>query len=153
MNTTKSIFLEMSQNKILFTTIYSWIIAQVIKVIIGVIKEKRFNFRWFVGTGGMPSSHAAGVSALTIAVGLRYGFNSGLFAVTAVFTLIVLFDAQGVRRASGQQAGVLNKMLDDIYWKHRIHEDRLKELLGHAPLEVYTGMALGIVIAILLWHM
>ena len=151
METTKSIFLELARNKILLITIYSWIITQTAKVLIGVIRERRFNFRWFVGTGGIPSSHAAGVSALATSIGLQAGFNSAIFAVTAVFTLIVLFDAQGVRRATGKQAEILNRMLDDIYWKKHIQEDRLKELLGHTPIEVLTGMASGITIALLLW--
>ncbi|OGW75538.1 MAG: hypothetical protein A2Z72_00190 [Omnitrophica bacterium RBG_13_46_9] len=151
METTKNIFIELAGNKILLITIYSWIIAQTIKVIMGVIKEKRFNFSWFLGTGGMPSSHAAGVTALASSVGLSFGFHSGIFAITLIFTLIVLFDAQGMRRSMGKQAEILNKMLDDIYWKHLIQEDRLKELLGHAPIEVFAGMALGIAVALLFW--
>ena len=100
----------------------------------------------------MPSSHAATVSALSTAVGLHSGFNSVTFVVALAFSIIVIFDAQGVRRASGKQAEVLNKMLDDIYWKHRIQEDRLKELLGHAPIEVIVGIACGITFAFLLWR-
>ena len=142
---------ELSRNRVFFITLYAWLITQTIKVITGVIREKRFNFRWFVGTGGMPSSHAATVSALTTLVGLSFGFDSAAFVITLVFSLVVIFDAQGVRRASGKQAEVLNRMLDDIYWKHRIHEDRLKELLGHAPLEVFVGITMGIIIALLLW--
>ena len=144
-------FAELSGNRVFFITLYAWLITQTIKVITGVIREKRFNFRWFVGTGGMPSSHAATVSALTTLVGLSFGFDSAAFVITLVFSLVVIFDAQGVRRASGKQAEVLNRMLDDIYWKHRIHEDRLKELLGHAPLEVFVGITMGIIIALLLW--
>jgi len=139
------------QNKVFYLTIFTWLITQTMKVIIGVIRERKFNFRWFVGTGGMPSSHAATVSALSTAVGINSGFGSALFVVTLVFSVIVIFDAQGVRRASGKQAEVLNKMLDDIYWKHRIQEDRLKELLGHAPMEVMVGIIAGITLVLLLW--
>lgn len=142
---------EFARNKIFFVTLYSWFITQTLKVIIGVIREKRFNFRWFVGTGGMPSSHAAAVSALSTAVGLKSGFDSVAFVITLAFSLVVILDAQGVRRASGKQAEILNKMLDDIYWKHRIQEDRLKELLGHAPMEVMVGIVCGITFALLLW--
>ena len=117
-------------------TLAVWVLAQMIKVILGVIKEKRFNFRWFIGTGGMPSSHAAGASALATSVGLEYGFNSPLFAVAAAFAMVTMFDAQGVRRATGYQATILNKMMDDIYWKGQIEEQRLKELVGHTPIEV-----------------
>ena len=104
---------EFSKNYIFGTTVVAWVIAQSIKVLLGVLRERRFNFRWFVGTGGMPSSHAAGVSALATSVGVSYGFDSALFAVVLVFTLVVLFDSQGVRFSTGKMAGVLNKMLDD----------------------------------------
>jgi len=137
-----------SEFNILFTIIIAWFIAQGIKVLLGAIKEKRFNFKWFVGTGGMPSSHAAAVSAMATSIGIHNGFNSPLFAIASLFTIVVLFDAQGVRRASGQQAEILNKILDDIYWKKRIKEDRLKELLGHTPVEVLTGTGLGIFVGL-----
>ena len=133
---------------ILVTTFIAWLIAQSVKVLLGVFAEKRFNFKWFVGTGGMPSSHASAVSALATSVGLHTGFSSPHFAIALLFAVVVLFDAQGVRRASGEQAEILNKILDDIYWKKRIKEDRLKELLGHTPVEVLAGTALGILIAL-----
>jgi len=133
---------------ILLTTFTAWLIAQSLKVLIGVWRQKRFDFRWFVGTGGMPSSHAAAVSALAISVGLHTGFSSPHFAIALLFTVVVLFDAQGVRRSSGKQAEILNKILDDIYWKKMMKEDRLKELLGHTPVEVLTGTVLGILIAL-----
>ena len=83
-------------------------------------------------------------------MGLSLGFHTAVFAVTAVFTLIVLFDAQDVRRATGKQAEILNRMLDDIYWKKQIKEERLKELLGHTPIQVYSGLVLGVIIALIL---
>ncbi len=126
----------------------SWVIAQTIKVILGIITEKRFNFRWFVGTGGMPSSHVAGVTALATTVGLNFGFDSSLFAITIIFTMIVMFDAQGVRRATGKQAEILNRLVEDIYLKREIKEDKLKELIGHTPFQVLVGAALGIFVAI-----
>ena len=147
----RNVFAEFAGNRAFFLTLYAWFFAQTLKVIVGIIREKRFNFRWFVGTGGMPSSHAATVSALSTAVGLQSGFDSIAFVIAVTFSLIVITDAQGVRRASGKQAGVLNKMLEDIYWKHRIQEDRLKELLGHAPIEVMAGIACGIIFVLLLW--
>lgn len=143
---------EFSKNYIFGTTVAAWVIAQSIKVLLGVLREKRFNFRWFVGTGGMPSSHAAGVSALSTSIGVSYGFDSALFAVTLVFTLIVLFDSQGVRFSTGKMAGVLNKMLDDIYWKKRLDDKQLKEFLGHTPVEVFAGIALGIFVSLLLYR-
>jgi acid phosphatase family membrane protein YuiD len=143
---------EFSKNYIFGTTVAAWIIAQSIKVLLGILRERRFNFRWFVGTGGMPSSHAAGVSALSTSIGVAYGFDSALFAVTLVFTLVVLFDSQGVRFSTGRMAGVLNKMLDDIYWKKRLDDKQLKEFLGHTPIEVFAGIALGILVSLLLYR-
>lgn len=143
------IFAEIFRNKIFMTTLSAWIIAQAIKVTSGVIREKRFDFRWFVGTGGMPSSHAAGASCLAASVGLAYGFDSTYFALAASFAIVVMFDAQGVRRASGRQARILNKVTEDIYWQGRIKEGRLRELIGHTPIEVIVGGALGVIIAFL----
>ena len=133
---------------IILTAFIAWLIAQILKVLIGALKEKRFNFKWFVETGGMPSSHAAAVAAMATSVGVHAGLSSPTFAIALLFAIVVLFDAQGVRHSSGRQAEVLNKILDDIYWKHKIKEDRLKELLGHTPIEVLTGTALGIAIAL-----
>ena len=143
------IFAEIFKNKILIATLSAWVIAQTIKVTLGVIRQKKFDFRWFVGTGGMPSSHAAGASCLATAIGLEYGFNSVHFALAASFAIVVMFDAQGVRRASGRQARILNKLMDDIYWKGRIPEGRLRELIGHTPIEVLAGFLLGATIAFL----
>ena len=142
---------EFFHNYIVWTSVAAWLIAQFIKVALGVSREKRFNFRWFVGTGGMPSSHAAGVSALATSIGVTYGFDSAIFAITLTFTSIVLFDAQGVRLAAGRQAEIMNKMLDTIYMKKKLDEDKLKELIGHTPVEVLAGTALGILVSLLLY--
>jgi len=147
----KNIFSEIIKNKILMTMFLSWIVAQTIKVLLGVIRQKRFDFRWFIGTGGMPSSHAAGVTALATAVGLECGFKSAYFALAAAFCIVVMFDAQGVRRATGRQARILNKIMEDIYWQGRINEKRLKELIGHTPIEVIVGALLGIIITLLVY--
>jgi len=147
-----SFFPEIFYNRILLITLLVWVLAQTLKVFLGVFKEKRFNFRWFIGTGGMPSSHAAGASALATSVGLEYGFNSPLFAVAAAFAIVTMFDAQGVRRATGYQATVLNKMMDDIYVKGQVEEQRLKELVGHTPREVLAGLIFGVLCATFLYH-
>ena len=128
----------------------SWFVSQVIKVIQGVLTRRRFNFRWLFDTGGMPSSHSATVGSLATAVGLYYGFNSIPFLITFVFTLITLLDAAGVRRSVGRQAGILNKMLDDLYEKGQVPETRLKELLGHTPIEVLAGTFLGVLISLMI---
>ena len=145
----KEVFLQLSQNKIFLTTLSAWLIAQSLKVFIGIVQKKRFDFRLFVGTGGMPSAHVAGAACLATAMGLEYSFNSAYFALAASFAIVVMFDAQGVRRATGKQARILNKITDDIYWQGKIHDGRLRELIGHTPLEVIGGFLVGVFIAIL----
>ncbi|MCX7661813.1 MAG: divergent PAP2 family protein [Candidatus Omnitrophica bacterium] len=140
---------EIFENKILISTFFAWITAQTIKVIIGIIKDKHFDFRWFIGPGGMPSSHTAGVSCLATYVGLEYGFKSVYFALASVFALIVMFDAQSVRRATGKQAEILNKITDDIYWRGKFDQEKLRELIGHTPFEAIMGFFLGIAAAII----
>lgn len=146
----KDIFTELASNKIFITTLSAWIVAQTMKVTIGFIRQKKMDFRWFIGTGGMPSSHAAGASCLATAIGLQCGFDSVYFALAASFAIVVMFDAQGVRRATGRQARILNKMTEDIYWQGRIKENQLRELVGHTPIEVIVGFLLGVVMAFLL---
>jgi len=147
----QEIFSQLNENKIFLATISSWVAAQLIKVIMGVVRQKKFDFRWLVSSGGMPSSHAAGASCLATAIGLSQGFDSVYFALASAFAIVVMFDAQGVRRATGRQARILNKVMEDIYWQGRIQENRLRELVGHTPIEVIAGFLLGVVIA-LLWR-
>lgn len=144
-------FVQFSKNYIFFISFVAWFTAQFIKVILGVFKEKRFNFKWFLGTGGMPSSHTSCVTSLSTSIGLAYGFDSALFAITVIFTLIIMFDAQTVRFTTGRQAKILNQMMDDIYWKKKLDEEKVKEFLGHTPVEVFAGAALGIVVALLMY--
>ena len=134
---------------ILVTSVLSWFLAQVLKVLFTLIQNKKLDFRRFVGSGGMPSSHAAFVTSLATAVGLKSGFENTEFAICAVFALVVMYDAAGVRRAAGQQARILNKMIADWENSDFSNSDKhLKELLGHTPKEVFVGAILGIIIAI-----
>ena len=128
----------------------AWFIAQTIKVILGIIRERRINFRWFVTTGGMPSSHSSVVAATSTIAGYYYGFRSLLFGLVVVFSIIIMADAAGFRRSAGKQASLLNQMVDDLYERGAITEGRLMEFLGHTPVEVFSGMGLGILIAILM---
>ena len=146
-------FRAVLDNKVFIITMIAWIAAQCIKVVLGVIREKRFNFRWFIGTGGMPSSHAAGATALATTCGLYLGFDSITFALAAVFALVTMFDAQSVRRQTGQQAEILNMILDDIYWKGKVESSRLKELIGHTPVQVFTGALIGLLTALVLYDL
>ena len=145
------ILAQLGRNKILVSTLSAWAIAQVLKVLIGVFREKKFNFKWFLRSGGMPSSHVALSMCLTTSIGLYYGFDSGLFAMSLGFAVITMFDAQGVRRHSGRQATILNRILEDIYERKGVQEARLKELVGHTPIEVYAGGFLGIAVAALFY--
>ena len=130
--------------------VMAWFLSQTFKVIRGILTQGRFNFRWLFDTGGMPSSHSATVAALATSAGLYYGFRSMPFLITTVFTVITMFDAAGVRRAAGRQASVLNKMIEDLYQKGQVPEGRLKELLGHTPVEVFAGAFVGIVISLII---
>jgi acid phosphatase family membrane protein YuiD len=111
----------------------------------------RWNLRRFVETGGMPSSHSASVAALSTAVGLQEGFASAIFGVTLYFSLIVMYDAAGLRRNAGRQAAVLNRLIERHFRHPEDDTQRLMELLGHTPLEVLVGALLGVVSA-LLWN-
>ncbi|MBN3038250.1 MAG: divergent PAP2 family protein [Candidatus Omnitrophica bacterium] len=141
--------IQLSKNQIFMAVLVAWFIAQCAKVFLGIVTERKFNFRWFVDTGGMPSSHAATVSALATAVCIKYGVTSSIFAVTLVFAWIIMMDAQGFRRSVGKQAETLNVILDDIYWKKVVKEEKLRELLGHTPVEVLIGTAIGVLVAII----
>jgi len=96
----------------------------------------------------MPSAHSAGVTALATGVGLEMGFHTAAFAVAVIFALVTMFDAQGVRRATGRQAIVLNKIIDELYAKGQVSEERVKEFLGHTPIEVVAGSAMGCLLAL-----
>ena len=147
-----SIVAQLGRNRIFIATITSWFVAQLFKVVIGVLRDRRFNFKWLISSGGMPSSHAALSMCLTTSIGLYYGFDSGLFAMALGFAVVTMFDAQGVRWHSGKQAQALNRILEDIYHNKGIQEAPLKQLIGHTPVEVYAGGALGIMMAILFFH-
>lgn len=130
-----------------------WILAQIIKVFTGVFKQRKFSITALLfGNGGMPSSHSASVTALAISSGLCYGFDSGFFAIAVMFAIIVMGDAAGVRRETGEQAKILNLITKDLF-KHASPEEinrNLKELVGHTPLQVVVGSALGLVIPFLM---
>ena len=123
-------------------------IAQIIKFFIFTIKTRKINFKIFTTTGGMPSSHSAGVMGLATTVGIIEGFDSISFAIALGFALVTMYDAAGVRRAAGKTAACLNRMMED-YYKHDVQAigGKLKELLGHTPFEVYMGAFLGVLLA------
>jgi acid phosphatase family membrane protein YuiD len=136
-------------NKIFYTTFTAWFIAQAMKIIIHLVRTGKIDFRLLVGTGGMPSSHTASVTSLTMCIGLVTGWNSPVFMVSLGYCIVVCSDAMGVRRAAGRQARVLNIMMDEMGSNKLQTEKRLKELLGHTPLEAAAGIILGILIPII----
>lgn len=131
--------------EIIFVAFSVIIVAQIVKFFAHWLVKRRPDFRMFTTTGGMPSSHAAGVMGLSTSVGLINGFNSVEFAIALGFAFIVMYDAAGVRRAAGKQAACLNKIINDIY-KQELKEagGKLKELLGHTPLQVLMGALFGV---------
>ncbi len=134
--------------EIILCAMASACVAQIIKFFLFTFQSRKINFKIFTTTGGMPSAHSAGVMALSIMVAIQQGYDSPLFAVALGFSLIIMYDAAGLRRAAGKTAACLNRMMDDFY-----HHDlqsvggKLKELLGHTPLEVFCGAVLGVIFA------
>lgn len=141
-------FSDLLSNKILVAAFFGWFVAQLLKTIIYVIVNRNFNPERLMGDGGMPSSHSSTVMALVTATGLNYGANTFEFAMAGVLALIVMHDAMGVRRETGKQAVVINNMLD---WfvatnKNLPPEEKLKEFVGHTPLQVLFGAILGVIV-------
>ena len=128
----------------------AWFVAQSLKVITDSVRHQRLDITRLGSAGGMPSSHTAMVMSLTTLVGRNLGIGNPLFAVAAIFSAVVMYDATGVRRAVGRQARVLNRIVDDLLTQQGLKEDRLRELIGHTPVEVYAGAALGIFVALIL---
>lgn len=133
--------------EIMLTGVGSAFAAQVIKLGGYLVTHRKINFKILSTTGGMPSSHSSGTVAMSTAVGLISGFGSEIFAVSAGFTLVVMYDAAGLRRAAGKTAASLNRIMEDFYEGKPVQVEKLKELLGHTPFEVFMGAILGVVLA------
>ncbi|MFZ3102880.1 MAG: divergent PAP2 family protein [Desulfitobacteriaceae bacterium] len=138
------------QNTILISAMTAWLVAQVIKVLLDLVLQKRLNIELLLSSGAFPSSHAAIVCAVALGVGKYYGWNSPIFAVAAVLAMIVMYDAAGVRRAAGKQAEVLNQLVERYYVGSDFSQKRLKELIGHTPLEVFGGALVGIIVGLVI---
>lgn len=137
--------------KIFYSTILAWVTAQGIKVLRYYFLHRKINFRLFVGTGGMPSSHSAWVSCLATTIGFESGWTSPVFLLALGMALVIMSDAAGVRRAAGMQAQILNEIVDDLYANKPIPHKRLKELLGHTPVQVFVGAFIGITVGIIFY--
>lgn len=135
-------------NHVLLIALLASLLAQIIKVFVDLIRDGKVNFLTLVSTGGMPSSHSALVTALAAGIGQTAGWESGEFAIAFVFAVIVMYDAAGVRQAAGKQARILNQIVDELFRENpTFNENRLKELLGHTPVQVIIGSALGAAIS------
>ncbi|WP_332373992.1 divergent PAP2 family protein [Lactococcus cremoris] len=143
-------FSQILHNQILLTAIVSWALAQLIKIGIELIRTHRISWQLVFATGGMPSSHSSLVVALATATGLRQGFESPLFAIATVLAFVVLYDAQGIRRQAGNQARIINRMLQNVENAGIKVDKNLKELLGHTPIQVVGGTILGIIVALIM---
>ena len=140
------------RNRHLLAVAVAWSAAQILKPIIYWAVNRKWDWRWFLTAGGMPSAHSAAVSALTIATALIDGLGSTAFAIAFVTAVVVLYDAAGVRRSAGQQAHVLNQILEELFSGRPIAEEHLRELIGHTPFEVLAGALLGATISFLVLH-
>jgi uncharacterized protein len=139
---------DIFDNRVLLVALIACLVAQALKLIISLIKNRKFSVSVLVTAGGMPSAHSALVTALAAGVGQTLGWASPDFGVAMVFAIIVMYDAAGVRQAAGKQARILNQMIDELFdEKHEFSQDRLKELLGHTPVQVIVGSILGVTIS------
>jgi acid phosphatase family membrane protein YuiD len=141
---------EMILNTIFMSAISAWLIAQILKTIIHMIINKKFVIERIIGSGGMPSSHSATVCGLATAVGFRFGASGFEFAMAAVFAIIVMHDAMGVRRETGNQSRIINEMMTlfDKMGENLTVEEKLKEFVGHTPVQVLAGAILGVLVGV-----
>ena len=139
------------QNKVLWTGMAGWILAQVLKIPIDYFQSRRWNWALFFAAGGMPSSHSALVTCTAMAVGLYHGFDTPLFGLAVAVSMVIVYDAAGIRRQAGMQAQKINILVDELLKGHPISQEQLREVLGHTPLEALGGVLLGLVVASGMW--
>lgn len=141
---------QLLDNRTLLAALAAWLVAQTVKIIIDLTRTGRVNFSYLVSSGGMPSAHSALVTALATVIGREAGLSSPLFAVAAILASVVMYDAAGVRQAASVQARILNRMLEELFSQHHFSEQRLRELLGHTPIEVFVGGLIGFAVGMVL---
>ena len=135
------------RNKIIIIAFITWVVNQSLKLMVFYITEKKWDIKRFVGAGGMPSTHSALSVCVAVTIGLKEGWDSPLFALAIVIAFIIMADAAGVRRETGEQAKVLNKIILEFFEERKIRDKNLKELVGHTPFEVIVGAFIGTVTA------
>ena len=137
---------QIIHNKYIWVPFFTWLAIQCFKVIWDLIETRKFNFKRIMGAGGMPSSHSAIVMAITVMVGKNAGFDSWEFALSLVFSGVVMYDAAGIRRAAGKQATLLNKIIETPGLTGMQVQEKLVEVLGHTPFQVLVGAIIGIIV-------
>ena len=143
------VFIKFVTNKYIYIPFLTWFGIQTFKVLYDLVKTKKFNFKRIMGAGGMPSSHTAVVVALTTLIGKHIGVDTPQFATALVFSFIVMYDAAGVRRAAGKQAKLLNKIIETPGLSGVQVQERLVEVLGHTPVQVFVGAIIGITVGVI----
>ncbi len=140
-----NMFNQLINNKFLIIPFALWFAIQTFKVIVDLVKNKRLNVKRIMGAGGMPSSHSAVVTSLATLIGKEEGLDSPIFALSVIFAFVVMYDAAGVRRAAGKQASLLNKIIETPGLTGVQVSERLVEVLGHTPFQVFVGALIGII--------
>lgn len=146
---------QLMLNKVLIGGLVAWGLAQLLKVPIGYIVTRHVDWRLMAEPGGMPSSHSALVTTASLTIGLYEGFDTALFALSVVVTMVVIYDAIGIRRQAGKHAELINVLIRDLAAGHFLKESQLREVLGHTPTQAFFGIVLGLLVGVveyLLWH-
>ncbi len=139
------------QNKALMAGLIAWLLAQIIKLPLDYLYSRKWNWALLLTTGGMPSSHSSLLTATSLGIGLYHGFDNPVFAIAVAITMVVVYDAAGVRRQAGIHAQRINVLFNELLHGHMLEERDLREVLGHTPLEVIGGILLGFIVAISQW--
>ena len=139
------------ENHVLWTAMVAWILAQVLKIPFDYLRNREWDWAQFFAAGGMPSSHSALITSATLGAGLHQGFDSPIFALGVAISMIVIYDAAGVRRQAGIQAQKINAMVAELLKGNPISEEQLREVIGHTPIEVASGVLLGLAVAFISW--
>jgi len=143
--------LAVFQNKALIAGLIAWLMAQIIKLPLDYFYSRKWNWALLLTTGGMPSSHSSLLTATTLGIGLYHGLDSPVFAIALAITMVVVYDAAGVRRQAGIHAQRINVLFNELLHGHMLNEKDLREVLGHTPLEVVGGILLGLIVATAQW--
>jgi len=142
---------ELITNHSLLSGLAAWLLAQLLKPPLEYLRKGKWNWGYLLSAGGMPSSHSALMVGTTVGIALHVGFDSPVFAIAVAITMVVIYDAAGVRREAGRHAEKINILIQELLSGHPISEKELREVLGHTPLEVTGGIILGIIVSILYW--